>query len=163
METYSKAVRTTIPKLTDDPVSPYRVWYNDYLLSIQGSKNVLDIGKSLMWDYSGLFDGYTSIDINQSTNPDIVGDIFSSGIPDETYDTVLCNGMYESSEGTIEKMVAEVYRILKPKGRAVFGFIGDKHFQPDVLKYDGREVYGAFKKTKEVNMDGEYYFTICKK
>ena len=158
----SKTVRKTIPKLTDDVVSEYREWYNKCLLGLKGKRNVLDIGKSLFWDYSVLFDKYTSIDNSRDAGADIVEDIFNNSIKSESFDTVLCNGMMESSNGQMQRMVDEVYRILESGGTAIFGMSGE-NYPHDVIKYDGTDYFTKFKVIKEENIRGEYYFKVCKK
>lgn len=146
-----------IKKLKEDfALSPCRAWYNDWVKDNVKGK-VLDVGKSRFWDY-----GFETIDINKRLNPSIIGDICNSGLSDNTYDTILSNGMYEFVEDP-QKMVDEVKRILKPEGIAIFGFV-TKNYKPykkDWKYYDENIEFGMnIIKTKEFD---NYKFIICKK
>lgn len=157
-----------IKKLKEDSdPSPYRRWYNAWV-SEKAEGNVLDVGKSTYWDY-----GFPTIDTNKKLNPTIIGDICSSGIPDESYDTVLCNGMYECVENP-QKMVDEVMRILKSGGTAIFGFVGEgykpykkpwKFYKYGDINFQGvvhrEEFINVSDNTKE--MSNQYHFILCKK
>lgn len=137
-------------------VSEQRKWFNTWVRDSAKGK-VLDVGKSRFWNY-----GFETIDINPKLNPSIVGDICSDIVPSESYDTVLCNGMYEFVEDP-QKMVDSVQRILKPAGIAIFGFVGKnyKPYRKNWKYYDnninfGMDVVGT--KTFE-----DYHFIICRK
>lgn len=141
-----KMIREQIP-------SPYREWYNEWIKN-HDLGNVLDVGKSRFWEY-----GFDTIDTNKELNPTILGDICNSGLPSESYDTVLCNGMYEFVSDP-QKMVDECLRIAK--GRVLFGFAGKgyKPYKKDWSFYDFKEEI-PFDYMKAFN--DEYYFILCKK
>jgi len=146
-----------IKKLKEDFVpSSFRIWYNHWVeYHVQGK--VLDIGKSKFWDY-----GFETIDINKKLKPSIVGDICNSNLPANTYDMVLCNGMYEFVADP-QKMVDEVKRILKPRGIVIFGFV-TKNYKPykkDWKYYDGNIDFGM--KIIKVKKFSSYQFIICRK
>jgi SAM-dependent methyltransferase len=101
-------------RLDDFPTNPIREYYHT-LLSLAFGR-VLDVGKSRHYDY-----GYETLDISRKLKPTIVGDICNAPIPDETYDTVLCNGVYQEASDP-KKMLSEIHRILKPNGIAILGF-----------------------------------------
>ena len=142
-------------KLNDAPISECRRWYNDWVQRNATGK-VLDVGKSTYWDY-----GFITIDKNPTLNPTFVGDIEDTGSPDEEFDTILCNGMYECVERP-QKMVNEVMRILKRGGKAIFGFVGKSYipYKPDWKFYDNNISFEGVIKRKDFS---DYHFIICKK
>lgn len=147
-----------ITKLIDSVPSESRIWYNDWV-SKNAEGNVLDVGKSQYWDYE-----FKTIDTNQKLNPTILGDICNSRLPDNTYDMVLCNGMYECVDNPL-KMMNEVYRILKPEGKAIFGFVGKdyKPYKKDWKFYNKDIDFKDFKVIETKDFDNNYHFIICQK
>jgi len=146
-----------IKKLKKDFVpSTARVWYNNWVEKNAEGK-VLDIGKSKYWDY-----GFETIDIDNRMKPSIIGDICDSNLPDDIYDTVLCNGMYEFVSDP-QKMVDEVKRILKIEGIAIFGFVtaGYKPYKRD-WKYYNNDIDFKMKIIK-LKRFSDYYFIVCRK
>lgn len=142
----------------DSTPSPFRRWYNDWI-SENAKGNILDVGKSRFWDY-----GFKTIDINPDLKPDVVGDICNFVLPDNTYDTILCNGMYECVENPL-KMMNEVYRMLKVGGKAIFGFVGKdyKPYKKDWKFYNKDIDFREFKVLEEKDFDNKYHYIICQK
>lgn len=141
----------------DSAPSEFRLWYNDWV-----EKNafgvVLDVGKSTYWDYE-----FPTIDINKDLKPTFVGNIEKTDFKDNTYDVVLCNGMYECVEDP-QKMVNEVMRILKPGGKAIFGFVGEG-YKPykkpwKFFRFGDINFRGIIQRSEFFN---QYYFIICQK
>jgi len=127
-----------------------RIWYNDWI-SKNAKGNVLDVGKSIHWDY-----GFKTIDINKELNPTHLGNISETDFPDNMFDLVLCNGMYECVDDP-QKMVDEVIRISK---KAIFGFVG-KNYEPyksDWKFYDNNIKFKGKVEKKDFN---DYHFIIC--
>jgi len=149
-------------KLKDSEPSPNRIWYNEWVSKINGE--VLDIGKSRFWDYSDIPYYYKSLDIDEKLCPDIVGDICNNTLCQATFDYVLCNGMWEFVSDP-QKMVDEVYRLLKPKGTAIFGFVGKdyKHYKKDWKFYDNNIDFKKFEILEKKDFENKYFFIICKK
>lgn len=148
---------------TDFVPSPNRIWYNEWVSKINGL--VLDVGKSIFWDYSDTPYSYKSLDINEDLNPDIVADICDNTLCSGAFDYVLCNGMFEFVSDP-QKMVDEVYRILYKKGIAIFGFVGKdyKPYKKDWKFYEeGRIDFGKFKILEKKDFDNNYHFIICQK
>lgn len=144
-----------ITKISDLPVDPIRHWYNDWV-SKNALGRVLDIGKSRHWDY-----GFETLDANPKLNPTYVGSTEQIDLPDETFDTVLCNGMYEFVTDH-QAMVNEAVRLTKKGGTTLFGFVG-----PDYTPY--KKDWKYFDETVQLpphtRMDfgGDYVFFICPK
>lgn len=152
-----------IKKIGNSSVSENRTFYNEWVKKIKGE--VLDIGKSRFWDYSDIPYNYKSLDINPDLKPDIVADICNNTLCPDLFDYVLCNGMWESITDH-QKMVNEVYRILKPNGTAIFGFVGKgyKPYKKDWSYYkDGDIDFKKFIILEKKNFGDRYYFIICKK
>jgi len=148
----------SIKKLKEDS-GPFtaRAWYNKWVEKNVSGK-ILDIGKSTFWDY-----GFETIDINRDLLPSIVGDICGPNrLISDTYDTVLCNGMYEFVEDP-QKMVDEVKRILKIKGIAIFGFVtaGYTPYKRDWKYYDNNIDFKM--EIIKLKRFSNYYFIVCKK
>lgn len=139
----------------DSIPSPYRLWYNDWVKK-NAKGYVLDVGKSTYWDY-----GFPTIDTNKGLNPTFVGNIEDTAFPKETFDTVLCNGMYEFVE-IPQKMINECLRITKRGGKVIFGFVGKdyKPYKNPWKFYEGKE-YIPNHIRKDFN--NEYHFIICQK
>lgn len=149
-----------IKKLKEDfTPSESRLWYNDWVEK-NAKGTVLDVGKSRIWDY-----GFPTIDTCKILNPTYRQDICESNLASDFYDTVLCNGMYEFVE-VPQKMVNEVYRILKPGGTAIFGFVGGEYkpYKRDWLFYDEGDIdFGKFKILEKKDFNHNYHFIICQK
>jgi len=146
----------------DSVPSPNRLWYNYWIeKNVRGS--VLDIGKSNFWDYSDISYCYKTLDNDAKMQPDFVADICDSRLCSNSFDYVLCNGMYEFVSDP-QKMVDEVYRLLDKGGKAVFGFV-NKHYKPykkDWKYYEDNIDFKDFKILKKKNFDN-YHFIICQK
>lgn len=137
--------------------SPFRLWYNDWIRNnVNKSFKVLDVGKSKYWDY-----GFYTIDTDAKMNPTFVGDIQKTDFPSETFDMVLCNGMYEFVENP-QVMVDEVMRIVKKGGKAMFGFVGPdyKPYRKPWRFFEGKE---KLPDHMRVDFGKEYSFLICSK
>ena len=141
-----------IQKLTNQKESEYRKYYHEELKKLKGK--VLDVGRSNEWDYSGLFEDYTCYEINEGN------DILNNSLPDNEFDLALCVGMYENVNDPI-KMISEVRRVLKPRGKALFGFTG-LDYETGGEKYDGHKLEG-FKVIEQKNFNKEYHFILCQK
>lgn len=144
-----------IKKLIDKPASPFRFWYNDWIKN-NAEGNVLDIGKSAYWDY-----GFPTLDINPKRHPTYLGNAEQMDFPDETFDTVLCNGMYEFVDNP-QKMIDEALRVTKKGGKVIFGFVGKdyKPYKKPWRFFEGKE---RLPEHTRVDFDNEYYYLICQK
>lgn len=141
----------------DSIPSENRIWYNKWVKYLEGT--VLDVGKSRFWDY-----GFPTIDINKELNPTFCQDICHSNLSSNFYDTILCNGMWECVDDP-QKMVDEVYRLLKPEGIAIFGFVGKDYYpyKKNWKYYDNNIDWKKFKIIEKKDFDNRYYFIIARK
>ncbi len=144
-----------IKKLSSDPVSAPRIWYNDWIKENAVGK-ILDIGKSNHWDY-----GFATIDINANLNPTYVGDVQKMDFPNESFDTVLCNGMYEFVDNP-QKMIDECLRITKKEGTTIFGFVGRDYapYKKNWKFFNGDEILPTHER---IDFRNNYHFLVCKK
>lgn len=144
-----------ILKISDQPVDPIRHWYNDWV-SKNALGRVLDIGKSRHWDY-----GFETLDANANLQPTYVGSIEHTDLPSETFDTVLCNGMYEFVVDP-QAMVDAAVRLTKKGGTTLFGFVGP-NYKP--YKRDWKYFDESIQVPPHTRIDfgGEYVFFVCPK
>lgn len=142
-----------ISKLTDYPADPIRLWYNEWVEANALGK-VLDIGKSRHWDY-----GFPTLDTNPKLNPTYLGNIEEMDLSDESFDTVLCNGMYEFVENP-QNMINEAIRVTKKGGTTIFGVVGPdyKPYKKDWKFFEGKETLPPHTR---IDFGNEYYFLIC--
>ena len=137
--------------------SPCRIWYNEWVeKNARGS--VLNVGKSEIWSY-----GFPTIDTNEKLSPTFVDDICDCKLDSNSYDVVLCNGMYESVEDP-QKMVNEVMRITKRNGLAIFGFVNKNYYpyKKGWKYYTEGDIKFPIKIIKKKKFN-DYVFIICKK
>lgn len=150
-----------------------RFFLNTYLIPrlanlMQTGDEVLFIGTDTSWDYKPFFFNpsklctYTTIDVAERYNPDIVGDIQNCPqIENDRFSLILMIGIYEFLDH-IPEAFAEMKRILKPDGYLMVAFPG-KGYYPDhrganipeiyeVMKdYRILEIYNLYEGNKEPN------------
>jgi len=145
----------------DSNKSEYRVWYNDWVeRNVEGS--VLDVGKSRFWDYE-----FPTIDNNAEMSPTYLDDICKCNLPDNSFDIILCNGVYQMVSEP-QGMIDEIYRILKEGGKVIFGFAGIEYPRYGQNKIEWRAYkndadFKEFKIIKKKDFNNEYHFIICQK
>lgn len=152
----------------DTAPSNYRLWYNSHIQRLASGNpewKVLDVGKSEYWDYRRLWEKYTVTDVLPEKEPDVIDDICNSGFGDNEFDLVMCNGMYEYADDP-QRMVEEVCRILKPGGRAIFGFVGRDYPNHGKTgnKWDGDNgIFHPFVALDRFDFEKVYHIIVCKK
>ena len=112
-------------------MTPARTAVNDAIarLAAEDPKDTLFIGVDSKWDYRFLFKQYTTLDINPKTNPDIVADIQECPeIKNDSYDAIIMTGVYEYLK-FIDNAFDEIFRILKPGGKALFCLPGSAYYK----------------------------------
>jgi O-antigen biosynthesis protein len=108
------------PPLSDE-IKPFRKYCQGLVLNAGSGKRALGLGKREL-----------NIDIVPDTEPDIVGDLHSIPLRDQSVDTIVSVAVLEHTK--FPWMVAqEFYRILKPGGYGVIAvpFIQPQHACPD--------------------------------
>ncbi len=104
----------------------WKKFYDEKIKEIaKNSKVVLDVGggqrfQKGMKEYEVLFKNcdYKTLDNVSQFQPDILGDIKNIPLPDQSVDAVICRSVLEHVEDPF-KAVAEIYRILRPQGKAL--------------------------------------------
>lgn len=145
-----------------------RFWINTVLLPRIASKmkegdKVLFIGNETGWDYKSLFFNpsclceWTTMDIAERFNPDIVGDISNCPqIPDNTYDLLILIGIYEFVNDK-PAMFKEINRIIKPTGMAELSLPGPAAYESPNNHIIPKDVFDAIKplRVEELYVIGE--------
>lgn len=78
---------------------------------------VLDIGAGST-QYADIFPNRTTLDIDSSRRPDIVGDAEDLPFQDASFGVVICSEVFEHLKHP-ERAAAEIHRVLKPGGTLV--------------------------------------------
>ncbi|MBU1076239.1 MAG: class I SAM-dependent methyltransferase [Spirochaetes bacterium] len=111
----------------------------DYFKNMLSNKTCLDIGSSsgIITNYLGAYFKKTiGIDIDEHAIkkskkllPNVslmVGDALNLSFQDNSIDVIICNHIYEHTPDA-NKLISEIYRVLKPKGVCFFG-AGNKYW-----------------------------------
>ncbi len=111
------------------------------MLILSGEKVVLDLGggerfQKWLLPYKDLFKNvdYKTMDYDERTGADVVGDIHKIPLGDESTDSIICSSVLEHVKDPI-RAVGEIHRILK-KGGKVFVYV------PSIYPYHARK--GAY-------------------
>lgn len=94
-----------------------RPFINAFLKKYSTSAVTLDIGAS-EGDHREYFSHRTTLDIDASKNPDVVGDAHNLPFEDASFEVVVCSEMLEHADNP-QKVISEIKRVLKPEGRVV--------------------------------------------
>lgn len=100
------------------------------------NSKILSVGVNRSWDgfYRSLFKcKFDTLDIKPDTKPDIISDITSSNLEDESYDGISFIGMYEFMDNKI-LAINELYRILKKGGYLLACIPGESFSSKDWYK-----------------------------
>jgi SAM-dependent methyltransferase len=100
----------------------YKQFVDEKVGLMSKAELIIDIGggspfQKWLQEYRPLFAGttYKTMDYDADTNPDIVGDIHNLPFKDTSIDAIICAHVLEHVRDPI-RAVAEMYRVLKPKG-----------------------------------------------
>lgn len=101
----------------------YTLFIEEKITDISKEKFILDLGGGARFQkwlskYEPLFDqdSYHTMDIDDTTGPDIIGDIHQIPLSDGSVDAIICSSVLEHVENPI-LAVREMYRILKKGGK----------------------------------------------
>lgn len=115
----------------------YKKFVDEKMLEISKEKVILDVGggqRFTKWlsEYKELLKNcdYKTMDLDASTGADVIGDIHSIPLKDNTIDAVICSSVLEHVDNPILAS-SEIYRILKPGGK-LFVFV------PSIYPYHAR-------------------------
>lgn len=147
----------TMKKLT-------RPFINAFLKKYSTSAVTLDIGASGN-DHREYFPHRTTLDVDASKNPDVVGDAHILPFKDGSFEMVVCSEMLEHADDP-RKVIAEIRRVLKPGGRVVLTtrFAFPIHDAPNdywrFTPYGLRKLFSEFE-VIEVATDGGPFCAIA--
>jgi len=135
---------------------------------------VLDIGGGIrfgkwMAPYEPLFKevDYRTFDYNASTGADVVGDIHTLPLEDDSVDAIICSSVLEHVRDP-RKAMGELNRILKPGGQmffyvpSMYPYHARKGHYPDYWRFFSDTIDDLFSdfKEKEVQKRGGYFLAL---
>jgi len=141
-----------------------RPFTNAFLKKYSTSAVALDIGAS-GGDHREYFPNRTTLDVDASKNPDVVGDAHNLPFKDESFEVVVCSEMLEHAENS-QTVIDEIERVLKPRGYVVLTtrFAFPIHDAPNdywrFTPYGLRKLFSEFE-IIEVATDGGPFHTIA--
>lgn len=102
---------------------PYKEFQDRKIKVLVQEKVILDMGggkrfQKWLRQYERLFVGveYKTFDFDESTSPDIVGDIHNIPLEDKSIDAVICYSVLEHVIDPV-RAIAEIHRVLKDRGK----------------------------------------------
>lgn len=139
-------------------MTKWEKFFDEKIKEIAKEKNILDIGggkrfgKQLV-KYKEYFadSQYQTLDVDPKTKPDILADAQKLPLKDNSVDAIICKSILEHVPDP-QKVVGEIYRVLKPKGKCfvyipfLYSYHGSRskykdyyRFTQDGIKYLFRE------------------------
>jgi SAM-dependent methyltransferase len=135
---------------------------DEKITEISKEKIILDVGggeRFTKWltEYKDFFKNcdYKTMDYDNKTGADIVGDIHKIPLLDESIDAVICSSVLEHVENPIIA-VKEIYRILKSGGKvfvsipSIYPYHARKDHYPDYWRFFDDTINVLFRDFKEV-------------
>jgi len=116
-------------------ITPGREFLNrkkmpEFARTFKSGDRILEIGTHIFWDYSSLFNNverlckFETLEKDSNLNPTYTADIQECPeIPSDRFDGIYMIGVYEFLDYT-QEMADEIYRMLKPDGRALIVYPG---------------------------------------
>lgn len=123
-------------------MTPWEKFFDEKIREIAKTDYILDVGGGIKFgkglqDYASLFAGkkFVTLDKERTYQPDILGNVHDIPLPDTSVDAVICKAVLEHVEDP-PKAIAEILRILKPGGKALFyvPFLYPYHAEAGVYK-----------------------------
>jgi ubiquinone/menaquinone biosynthesis C-methylase UbiE len=152
----------------------YRKFIDEKIAIIAKEKEILDIGggkKFSKWlkEYKNLFlnSNYKTLDVDESTNPDIVADIHNIPLENESVDAIICASVLEHVENPL-LAVKEMHRILKPGGKlfvyvpSIYPYHSKKGHYPDYWRFFDDTLKMMFKDFSQIEImkKGGYFMAL---
>jgi len=140
--------------------------------------NILDIGKSnddLSTYYKNMFPNmiYKTSDIEGAKNPDITDDMENTKIPENSFDGIICFGVWEMCNYSPFDLYKGMMKILKTNGYFLFGIKLTGYpvewnydwfrFTPNGAKRLLKDCKILYEHTAERNDSAAYYFVVGQK
>lgn len=145
-------------------MTSWNKFFEDKIKEIAKEKNVLDIGGGLRFQkgldkYKDLFKNvnYKTLDIESKYHPDIIGDIHSLSMKDESIDAIICKAVLEHVYDP-QKAVNEMYRVLRKQGKCLvyvpflYPYHGQKDGYKDYYRYTQDGIEYLFRKFSSIEI-----------
>ncbi|MBU1255317.1 class I SAM-dependent methyltransferase [Patescibacteria group bacterium] len=139
-------------------------FFEEKIREIAKEKNVLDIGGGFRFQkgldkYKDLFNNvnYKTLDIKSKYHPDIIGDIHSLSMKDESIDAIICKAVLEHVYDP-QKAINEMYRVLKKQGKCLvyvpflYPYHGEKDGYKDYYRYTKDGIEYLFRKFSSIEI-----------
>ena len=126
---------------------------------------ILCTGKQPFWDYSTLFNNtmkfceYITVDIREETEPDIVDNLGDSNLEEESFDGILCIGLFDSLIGaTALEVKMGLTKLLKKGGRMLLAtnILNPTVFIEEWKDFMVDEIYYIYGEGNKVGSEGYY-------
>jgi len=145
-------------------MTSWNKFFEDKIKEIAKEKNVLDIGGGLRFQkgldkYKDLFKdvNYQTLDIESKYHPDIIGDIHSLSMKDESIDAIICKAVLEHVYDP-QKAINEMYRVLRKQGKCLiyvpflYPYHGEKDGYKDYYRYTQDGIEYLFRKFSSIEI-----------
>ncbi|MBU2472950.1 class I SAM-dependent methyltransferase [Patescibacteria group bacterium] len=145
-------------------MTSWNKFFEEKIREIAKEKNVLDIGGGFRFQkgldkYKDLFNNvnYKTLDIKSKYHPDIIGDIHSLSMKDESIDAIICKAVLEHVYDP-QKAINEMYRVLKKQGKCLvyvpflYPYHGEKDGYKDYYRYTKDGIEYLFRKFSSIEI-----------
>jgi SAM-dependent methyltransferase len=152
----------------------YQKFIEEKMLILSKEKSVLDLGggerfQKWLLPYKELFSNvdYKTMDYDERTGADVVGDIHKIPLGDESTDSIICSSVLEHVKDPI-RAVTEIHRILRKKGKvfvyvpSIYPYHARKGSYPDYWRFFDDTLIMLFEKFSSVELvkGGGYFKTL---
>lgn len=150
--------------ITKDEMYNYKKFIYEKIQDVTLGKNILDIGggkrfQKWLSEYEPLFANcdYKTMDCDEKSGADIVGDIHNIPLKDASIDGIICHSVLEHVENPI-KAVQEMKRILAVGGKifvhvpSIYPYHARKGYYPDYWRFFDDTLNFLFKDFKNVEI-----------
>jgi len=103
--------------------SPQRKFLENYLLpklDIKGKVLFIGVREYCHYEHYLTEGQWITLDIDDKVDPNIVGDVCNMDLPDDSFDWVIFNGVFEYLENPL-LAISEIWRVIRPGGYLLFG------------------------------------------
>ena len=145
-------------------MTSWNKFFEEKIKEITKEKNILDIGGGFRFQkgldkYKDLFKdvNYKTLDIESKYHPDIIGDIHSLSMKDESIDAIICKAVLEHVYDP-QKAINEMYRVLKKQGKCLvyvpflYPYHGQKDGYKDYYRYTQDGIEYLFRKFSSIEI-----------
>jgi len=112
---------------------------------------ILEIGSG---DKLRYYKNSITLNRDESTNPDILGDAEDMKFENDAFDFIVCLEVLEHTKSP-EKIINEIYRCLKPNGKLLLSvpFVFEIHATPDYYRFTRYGIEHLLRNFRNVNIE----------